>query len=98
MISTATATTYYRDPSKILGRVELGDTVVIEKHGEPCAVVIPYPRRTSGAQLARRLRQLNSAPEAADTLEALIKGMDDASRRSLDPHSLLDLDQGPATS
>lgn len=45
-----------------------------------------YNRKTSGADLARRLRRLKRVPTAADAVAALIKGMDDASRRSLDPH------------
>jgi prevent-host-death family protein len=82
MITNATATLFNREPSKVLGRAERGDTVVIEKHGEPCAVLIPHPRKTSGAELARRLRRLKPMPEAAEAVEKLIKGMDDASRRS----------------
>jgi prevent-host-death family protein len=82
MITNATATLFNREPSKVLGRAERGDTIVIEKQGEPCAVLIPHPRKTSGAELARRLRRLKPMPEAADAVENLIKGMDDASRRS----------------
>jgi antitoxin (DNA-binding transcriptional repressor) of toxin-antitoxin stability system len=82
MIATATATLYNREPSKILGRVERGETVIIEKHGEPCAFMIPHPHKTSGAELARRLRRLKPMPEAANAVKKLVKGMDDASRRS----------------
>jgi prevent-host-death family protein len=85
MIATETATRFNREPSKILGQAERGDTVIIEKHGEPCAVLIPHPRRTSGAEMARRLGRLKPSPQAADTVENLIKGMDDASRRSFGP-------------
>ena len=76
MIAKASAASYHREPSKILGQVERGDTVVIEKGGEPCAVIIPYPHRTSGAELARRLPCLKPAPTAADAMEALIQGME----------------------
>ena len=78
MSATATATTYNREPSKILGQVERGETVFVEKYGEPCAVMIPHPRRTSGADLARRMQHLKPCPEAADAVAALIKGMNDA--------------------
>jgi len=86
MITNATATLFNREPSKVLGRAERGETIFVEKFGEPCAVLIPHPRKTSGAELALRLRRLKPAPKAADAVEALIKGMDDASRRSFDTH------------
>jgi prevent-host-death family protein len=82
MTATTTATDYNREPSRILGRVERGDTIIIEKHGLPVAMMIPQPRRTSGAELARQLRRCKPAPKAADELEAIIKGMNDAGRRS----------------
>ncbi len=53
-----------------------------EKHGEPRKFKTPHPQITSGAELARRLRKLKPAPEAAAEVAAIIKGMDDASRRS----------------
>lgn len=84
MIATETATRLNREPSKILGQVERGNTVVIEKNGEPCAVFIPYPRRTSGAEMARRLRRLKPMPEAAKEVKELLQDMDNASRRSYD--------------
>jgi len=82
MIVTSTATELNREPSRILGQVERGNTVVIEKHGLQVAWMIPEPRKTSGAQLARQLARLKPAPEAARELEAILKGMDDVSRRS----------------
>ena len=82
MIATETATRYNREPSKILGQVERGQTVLIQKHGAPCAVMIPYPQKTSGDEMARRLRRLKPMPQASAEVEKLIKGMDDASRRS----------------
>lgn len=82
MISTETATRFNREPSKILGEVQRGNSVVIEKNGEPCAIIIPYPRRTSGAEMARRLRRLKPMPEAAKEMEKILKDLDDASRGS----------------
>ena len=66
----------------MLGRAERGETVLIEKFGEPCAAVIPYPRKTSGSEIARRLRRLKPMPEAADAVEKLVKDMNEVSRRS----------------
>jgi antitoxin (DNA-binding transcriptional repressor) of toxin-antitoxin stability system len=82
MITNATATFLNREPSKVLGRAERGETILIEKFGEVCAVIIPHPRQSSGAEIAKRLRRLKPMPEAADAVEKLIKNMDDASRRS----------------
>lgn len=82
MIVTETATRHNREPSKILGQVESGQTVLIAKHGGIRAAMIPYPHKTSGDEMARRLRRLKPMPGAADKVEKLIKGMDDASRRS----------------
>ena len=84
MTATATATSFTREPSKILGQVIGGESVFIEQDGEPCAVMIPHPRRTSGMDLACRMRLLKPAPEAAEAVEALIKRMDDASRIAFD--------------
>lgn len=86
MITNATATLFNREPSKVLGRAERGETVFVEKFGEPCAILIPHPRKTTGADLARRVGRLKPAPAAATAVESLIKGMDDASRRSFDSH------------
>ena len=86
MTATATATTYNREPSKILGQVERGQTVFVEKYGEPCMVMIPHPRRTSGAEVAKRMEHLKPDPEAADAVENLIQGMDHAGRASWDTH------------
>ena len=66
----------------MLGQVERGQTVLVEKHGLPVAVMIPMPHLTSGAAIARRMEHLRPAPKAADELEAILKGMDDASRKS----------------
>jgi prevent-host-death family protein len=82
MITNATATLLNRRPSKVLRRAERGETVVIEKFGEPCAVIIPHPRKTSGTQIAKRLRRLKPMPEAAASVEKTIKSMDDVSRHS----------------
>jgi antitoxin (DNA-binding transcriptional repressor) of toxin-antitoxin stability system len=56
--------------------------VVIEKFGEPCAVIIPHPRKTSGAEIAKRLRRLKPMPDAAGAVEKIVKNMDDVSRHS----------------
>ncbi|MDD5140244.1 MAG: hypothetical protein PHY43_08310 [Verrucomicrobiales bacterium] len=82
MIATETATRYNREPSKVLGQVERGQTVLIEKHGFPTAAMIPMPQMTSGAAIARRMEHLKPAPEAADAMEKILKRMDDASRKS----------------
>ena len=86
MIATETATNFNREPSRILSKAERGQTVLIEKHGRPCAVLIPYPQPTSGDEMARRLSKLQSNQaahrEAAAEVEKLIKDMDDASRKS----------------
>jgi antitoxin (DNA-binding transcriptional repressor) of toxin-antitoxin stability system len=82
MITTASAILFNREPSEVLGRAERGETVVIERSGEPCAIIIPHPRKTSGAEIARRLRRLTPMPEAADAVEKTIKDMDATSRRS----------------
>ena len=82
MITSASATLLNREPSKVLERAERGETVMIEKSGETCAVIIPHPRKTSGAEMARRLRRFKPMPEAADAVEKVIKDMDEASRRS----------------
>ncbi len=78
MIATATATKFNRGPSEILKRVERGETMLVQKHGQPSAVLIPQPRITSGAELARRLSAMKPAPETASALETIIKGMNDA--------------------
>ncbi|HEY3760695.1 MAG TPA: hypothetical protein VGN23_03010 [Verrucomicrobiae bacterium] len=82
MITNATATLLNRRPSKVLGRAQRGETVVIEKFGEPCAVIIPHPRKTSGAEIAKRLRRLKPMPDAAGAVEKIVKNMDDVSRHS----------------
>jgi len=75
---TATAKQFNEEPSRILGEAEAGETVVIEKHGTPAAALVPMPLKTSGAELARRLARSAPQPETAATVEALIKGMDEA--------------------
>lgn len=55
---------------------------MIEKFGEQVAAIIPWPHKTTGKDLARRLEGLRPAPEAADELEAIIEGMNHAGRRS----------------
>lgn len=85
MTVTTSATEYNREPSRFLGQAERGDTIIIEKHGLPVAMMIPQPRKTSGVNLARSLRRLRPAPRAAKELEKIIEGMNDASRRS-HPH------------
>jgi prevent-host-death family protein len=82
MITSVPAASLEHEPSKLLERAERGETVMIEKSGEPCAVIIPHPRRTSGAEIARRLRGLKPMPEAADAVEKAIKDMDETSRGS----------------
>jgi len=78
MIRAATATEFNRDPSKLLGQSRRGDTILVSNYGEPTAALIPHPRRTSGAELARQLRRLKPDPETADAIAHLIKGMDEA--------------------
>lgn len=82
MTATATAAELERDSSRILEQVERGGTVVIEKHGVPVCVMIPQPHKTSAAELSRKLRHLQPAPEAADEMDAILNQMNDASRRS----------------
>lgn len=82
MIATESATTFNREPSRVLSKAERGQTVLIEKHGRPCAVLIPYPQPTSGDEMARRLRRLKPMPETAAEMEKLMKDLDHASRRS----------------
>lgn len=83
MIATRTARELNQEPSKVLRQVERGETVMVEKDGEPCAVIIPYPSRpTSGEELARRAAGLKPDPEGAAEIEAIIKDVDDAGRRS----------------
>lgn len=83
MIATRTARELNQEPSKVLRQVERGETVIVEKYGEPCAVIIPYPgRRISGEELARRAAGLKPDPKGASELEAIIKGVDDAGKRS----------------
>jgi prevent-host-death family protein len=86
MITTETATNFNREPSRILSKAERGQTVLIEKHGRPCAVLIPYPQPASGDEMARRLRRLDPMPEAAAEMEKLMEELDDASRRSYGSH------------
>lgn len=81
MIAIETATRYNREPSRVLGRVERGQTVLIEKHGLPVVAMIPMPRATDGPAIARRMEHLKPAPAAADALADILKGMDDADRR-----------------
>jgi prevent-host-death family protein len=78
MIATATATEFNRDPSKLLGRSERGDTILVSSDGKPAAALIPQPKPTSGAELARRLEKMKPAPETADAISEIIKGMDEA--------------------
>ena len=78
MIATATATEYNRWPSKLLGRAERGETLLIENHGHPAAAIIPQPRPTSGTELARRLAAMRPDPKTASAVAAIIRGMDDA--------------------
>jgi antitoxin (DNA-binding transcriptional repressor) of toxin-antitoxin stability system len=82
VIAAATAEEFEREPARILGQVESGDTVIIQQDGLPVCMMIPQPGRTSGAELARKLRNLEPAPEAAGEVEAVIQQMNDASRRS----------------
>ena len=86
MIANETATRFNREPSKVLGQVERGDTVLVQKHGVPVAAMIPMPHTTSGAAIARRLANLAPAPDAAAAVEKIIKEMDHASRASSHPH------------
>ncbi len=81
MIAVETATRYNREPSKVLGQVERGQTVLIEKHGLAVVAMITMPHITSGAAIARRMADLKPAPESADAMEKLIQGMNDAGRR-----------------
>ena len=85
MTATATETLFNREPERILAQVERGEAVFIEKHGSPCAVMIPHPQRTSGAQLAQRLRLLKPAPAAAAAVAELIEGMNHAGRTPWHP-------------
>ena len=78
MIAAATATEFKRDPSKLLGRSERGDTILVSSHGKPAAALIPQPKPTSGADLARRLATMKPAPETAAAIAAIIKEMDEA--------------------
>lgn len=83
MIATRTARELNQEPSKVLRQVERGETVIVEKHGEPCAVIIPYPgRRVSGKELARRAAALEPDPKGAAEVEAIIKGVDNAGKGS----------------
>jgi antitoxin (DNA-binding transcriptional repressor) of toxin-antitoxin stability system len=84
-MTTATAAEFNREPAKILGQVEGGETVCIERNGTDVAIIYPVPKSTSGAELARRLRGMKPAPEATKELEQILQQMDDASRRS-HPH------------
>lgn len=82
MIATRTAKELNQEPSKVLRQAER-ETVIVEKYGEPVVAMIPYPgRRTTGAELARRAMELKPDPKGAAELEAIIKQLDDASRRS----------------
>jgi prevent-host-death family protein len=85
MIATKTALELNREPSKVLRQAEQ-ETVIIEKHGVPRVVMMPYRvAGITGTELAKRLRRLKPAPEAAKELKAILKGVDDAGRRSY-PH------------
>ena len=78
MMVTATATEFNRDPSKILGRSSMGDTVLVSSYVKPAAALIPQPKPTSGADLARHLITMKAAPETADAIAVIVKGMDEA--------------------
>jgi len=78
MIAMATAAELNREPSKFLQQTERGDTILVSSHGKPAAALIPQPKRTSGAELARRLATMKPAPDTADAIDAILKGMDEA--------------------
>ena len=78
MIRAATATEFNREPSKLLGQSKRGDTILVNNYGQPAAALIPHPKRTSGAELARQLRRLKPDPHTADAIAQIIKGMDEA--------------------
>jgi prevent-host-death family protein len=83
MISTVTARQLNQEPSKVLRQVERGETVIVEKYGEPCAAIVPYPgRRVSGKELAQRAQDLMADPGGAAEIRRILKGVDDAGRGS----------------
>jgi prevent-host-death family protein len=83
MISTVTARQLNQEPSRVLRQVERGDTVIVEKYGEPCAAILPYPgRRISGKQLARRAQNLKRDPKGAAQIRKILKDVDDAGQGS----------------
>jgi antitoxin (DNA-binding transcriptional repressor) of toxin-antitoxin stability system len=84
MIATESATRYNREPSKLLAQAERGQTVLVEKHGAAVAALVPMPRLTSGAAIARRMEHLTPAPQAAHAVEKLIQGMNHAGQSHFD--------------
>ena len=83
MIATRTARELNQEPSKVLRQVESGETVIIEKHGQPCAVIIPYSGwGISGEELARRAEGLKPDPKGAAQLSKILQEVDHAGRSS----------------
>jgi len=78
MTGRATATEYNHWPSRILGRVQRGETVTVEKFGQATATMIPEPGRTSGAELARKLRAMSPQPETARALASLLEQLNES--------------------
>jgi antitoxin (DNA-binding transcriptional repressor) of toxin-antitoxin stability system len=69
---------FNRNPSRLLAKIEGGDAVIVEKHGQPTAAMIPMPRPTSGPELARRLELFKPDPETAAELDAILKQVNEA--------------------
>lgn len=74
MTATLTATSLARDLSDVLSRVRYrGESFVIERAGEPVAVVSPPPVRAGAslATLAALIQEHGRDPSFADDLEAI---------------------------
>ena len=78
MIAMTTAAELNREPFKFLEQTERGNMILVSSHGKSAAALIPQPKRTSSAELARRLATMKPAPETADAIDAILKGLDEA--------------------
>ena len=53
--------------SKLLGRVEAGEEIILARAGKPCARLVPYEQKQAGRRIGL-LRGLEVPPEFFDPL------------------------------
>jgi antitoxin (DNA-binding transcriptional repressor) of toxin-antitoxin stability system len=83
MIET-TATHIARNFHDFLGKVEHGETVIIRKHGQTVARMVPDTGFMSGKAAADIFRSHKGDPETADAITAEIRKLDQETADALD--------------